>query len=171
MQEEFALLTLGKNDESIELHYAEEIIAHVCHLVSQATRIVRFYTPDLEHGIYDNSKMVDAFSNFARNNRNAELQILIEDINAVVQRDHLILDLSRRLPSSIKIRKASAPMGEKLTSFLLADTSGVLAQSDKSEQPRIINFNNRIKVAKLAISFDQVWHKSVSPAELRSLPL
>jgi hypothetical protein len=96
---------LGVDKRHREILTNDEYTANACLLVTQAERFIRIYTHDLEREIYDNNAFRDALSLFARKHSNTEVHILIEDIQPTLKQNHLVLELSRRLSSSITIRQ------------------------------------------------------------------
>lgn len=156
--------------EFLDLSSLEEIQFHLQNMIAQASHKVRILSPDLEHSWYDNDGFADMLSRFARSSRFAEVRILVHDIEPAIKNGHSILELARRLSSKILIRRSDSLQDSKLDHFLLADNSGLISKNGQDHFASA-NYNSRYRVKLYAEAFDQIWHRSQLPIELRHIAL
>lgn len=162
---------LGEENQRFTLDTPSEQIACICAMTQQSLRHLRIYTPDLESDLYDNREFADAVSQLARSSRFAEIRILIEDTKLIVARGHALLELHRRLPSSVTIRKLTMDIHSLVQPFMIADETGVLLRPDDGEGPSFANFCDRVKARSLIELFDPLWDRSLPDPELRNLSM
>ena len=162
---------LGEENQRLTLNTPSEQIACIRAMTEQSLRHLRIYTPNLESELYDNSDFASAVSQLARSSRFAEIRILIEDTRLIIARGHALLELHRRLPSSVTIRKLTMDIHGLEQPFLIADESGVLLRPDDGEGPSFANFCDRVTAKSLIEIFDQLWDRSYPDPELRSLSM
>lgn len=162
---------LGQENQRLTLDTPSEQIACICAMAEQSVRHLRIYTPNLESELYDNREFADAVSALARSSRFAEIRILIEDTRLIIARGHALLELHRRLPSSVTIRKLTMDIHSLEQPFLIADQAGVLLRPDDGEGPSFANFCDRVKAKSLIEMFDPLWDRCYPDPELRSLSM
>jgi len=162
----------SQNAERIILQSPQDYRESAVELISKGRRILRLFSPDLEHDIYDNDDITQAVLNLARVSRNSEIRILIRDTQPAVKRGHRLLDLSRRLTSIIDIRKFSIDSNELPPHVLLIDNAGVMIRADGEIQDiGFVSFEDRGLNNTLALVFDELWHRSQSDFDLRGLTI
>ncbi len=160
---------LGLDTDIIQTHLNAEIQQHLVTMLQQARDSVRISSPLLNPAIFNNEEIRAALSKFARRSRSAEVQILVSNAKVVGQRGHRLLELSRRLSTSVIMRKLDLAENETHSEYLLADDCGVIEFGGSEKDPTSINFCDRVRNKNLAETFDPLWHKSRSPVELRRL--
>ena len=161
--------SLGEENLRYTLNTPSEQIACISSMASQTLRYLRIYTPNLESELYDNREFAEAVSKLARSSRFAEIRILIADTRLIIARGHALLELHRRLPSSIAIRKLTIDTHGLPQPFLIADESGLLLRPDDGEGPSFANFCDRVTAKSLIDLYDPLWDRSYPDPELRSL--
>ncbi len=163
--------SLGDKSERIVLTSPRQITDCASAMVSQGHRSMRLYSPDLEHEIYDDPMFASAVSRLARVSRNSDIRILIEDSRNVIQRGHCLLDLSRKLSSTLSIRLLTQTSEELTDSFLLVDDCGVLMQPKEEEDQGFAHFNDRVSNKQWSHLFDELWLRSGPDPQLRHLSI
>lgn len=162
----------SQNASRVILTQTQEYRDHALELIGKGRRILRLFSPDLEHDIYDNEEIAQAVLNLARVSRNSEIRILIRDSRPAVKRGHRLLDLSRRLTSIVEIRKFSIDSNELPPHVLLVDGSSVMIRADEETQDAgFASSDDRGLVHSLALTFDELWHRSQSDFDLRGLTI
>ncbi len=140
-------------------------------MACQATRKIKILSRHLESEIYDSEAIRDAFSTLARTNPRSEIQLLVVNERPLVTQRQRIIELIRRLPSSIylKLINTSYPYDE--SSMALFDREGVVFQKENSIYEGFANFNNPGRVKQLTEIFDNHWAHGKESLELRQLKL
>lgn len=143
---------------------------HAWLLASQSRRQLRLYSPNLDHTIFNHPALQDAFSALARAGRQSRIRIILRDPRPAIARSHRLVELARRLSSTIEIRRAP-PREEDGpdNSYLLADDRGLLWLPEKTEQRGYAHYNYPARVRELGNAYEQLWEQSESEPELRIL--
>ena len=138
-------------------------------LAQQSRRQLRVLSHTLDHALYDNEAFVSALSELARRGRNSEIRLLVIDIKPLVQRGHRLIELCRRLSTTLRIRRANCEPEDIKENFLVADDRGVLCYSLREPEKAWADFNNRPLAEDYAAQFDELWHRAIDDPELRLL--
>jgi len=83
-------------------HPFDELAVSLCR---SAARSLAILSPTLDHAVFDNRPLAEAISALARSSRQTEVRILVSDSRPLVTRGHRLLQLARRIPSSLRIQK------------------------------------------------------------------
>jgi hypothetical protein len=95
--------------------------------------------------------------------------VLIQNVDRVVKDGHRLVELARRLGSSIQIRRCAQQYRRYCGTFLLVDNTGYLYRPLSSRYEGLASFNNAAEVARLGKYFREVWEHSDTDMELRRL--
>ena len=110
-------------------------------------------------------------SALARSSRQAQVRILISDSRGLLGRRHQLLQLARRLPSVVHIRKLAEHPQWNNETVVIRDKDGVLYKPGGSEHDAFFEPNSRASTARHLELFDDLWRYSLEDPELRSLSL
>ncbi len=138
-------------------------------LCESAMRHLAIQSPQLDHAAFDNSALVDAISALARRSRQAQVRILVSDARSLVTRGHKILQLARRLPSVVHIRKLAEHPQWNNETIVIRDRDGVLFKPGGSDHDAFYEPDSRASTVRHLELFDELWRYSVEDPELRSL--
>jgi hypothetical protein len=164
-------LRLGVDREAIRLAGSDDACAVAMALATQARRTLLLHTYDLEARIYDRQPFIEAVSALVRRHPGACFDVLIQNVDRVVKDGHRLVELARRLGSSIQIRCCTQQYRGYCGTFLLADDAGYLYRPLASRYEGLASFNNAAEVARLGKYFREVWEHSDADMELRRLYL
>lgn len=140
-------------------------------LCDDASRHVCILSPQLDHAAFDNGELVDALSALARRSRQAQVRILISDARPLVVRGHRLLQLARRLPSTVQIRKLAEHPNWNNETTVIKDRNGVLYKPGGSDHDAFYEPDSRATTQRHLEQFEELWRYSVEDAELRSVYL
>lgn len=163
------LLQLGVDGDTLRLAGSDDVSAVAAELARQARRSLLLYSFDLEARIYDRREFIDAVSALVRRQPGACFDVLIQNVERVVKDGHRLVDLMRRMGSSIQIRHCAEQYRSYCGTFLLADDRGYLYRPLSSRYEGVASFNNAAEVARLGNYFREVWEHSKTNMELRRL--
>jgi len=166
---DFETLRLGVDRDTLKLAGSDDVRAIAVELACQARRTLLLHTFDLEARIYDRQPFIDAASALVRRYPGACFDVLIQNVERVVKDGHRLVELARRLGSSIQIRQCPQQYRGYCGTFLLADDSGYLYRPLSSRYEGLASFNNAAEVSRLGKYFREVWEHSDTNMELRRL--
>ncbi|MEZ5501971.1 MAG: hypothetical protein R3E50_04700 [Halioglobus sp.] len=158
------------NDEYIVgIEYPRPFDEYAVSLCRGAARYICILSPALDHEAFDNSDLADALSALARRSRQTLIRILISDSRPLLGQGHRLLQLARRLPSTIKMRKLAEHPDWNNETVVIRDRNGVLFKPGGSEHDAFYEPDSRPATQKHLERFDELWRFSVEDPELRSL--
>lgn len=139
-------------------------------LVQAARRDIWLYTRDLEHDLYAQPAMVEAFRAYATSGRAGTVHILIQEPQNAQGAGHPLLALAQRLPSVFLFRSPSDPVDLQYPSaFLVNDRDGYLFRQLGSRWEGDWSPNQPARAKQLQEHFMRVWERSRACTELRAL--
>ena len=149
-------------------HPFDELAVSLC---ASAARYVFILSPRLDHQVFDNPEMSSALASLARASRQTEVRILISDSRQIVSRGHRLVQLARRLPTSIHIRKLPEHPDCHGEPVITRDMDGVLFNPGGSDHEGFYEPNSRASARKHLEHFEELWRHGTADVELRSLSL
>ncbi len=162
-------LQLGVDRDTIRLAGSDDVRAMAVELARQAQHTLLLHTHDMEARIYDRQPFIEAVSALVRRYPGACFDVLVQDTDRVVKEGHRLVELARRLGSSIQIRRCAEQYRHYCGTFLLADNAGYLYRPVSSRFDGLASFNNSAEVERLGKYFREVWEHSDTDMELRRL--
>ncbi|MDB6062283.1 MAG: hypothetical protein JWM78_2386 [Verrucomicrobiaceae bacterium] len=159
---------LGEDSERFAVNNRAEIALD---LTQQCHRQLRLLSNTLDPELYNSSAFADALSQLARRSRYSEIRILVLDAHAIVERGHKLVELQRRISSTIHLRRADCEPATIKENFLIADNRGLLCYSLKEPEKAWADYNNLPLAEDYSAQFDELWHRSIDDPELRLLSL
>ena len=162
-------LRLGESSLEFEVESLAESTAVAHALAAQTQRTLLLHTEDLEPAIYDESAFLDAVTRLSHAHSQSRIWILIQDARKVVQHGHRLIEIARRMSSSIQLRRPAEQYRNYHESFLLADGCGYLHRPIAARYEGTANFHDPGKVADFEKYFMEVWERSEPDEEIRRL--
>jgi predicted GNAT family N-acyltransferase len=151
------------------VHYPEPFATLAIELAATANRQLRIYSPKLDHAVFDRQAMADAIAALARNSRYSDVRILVCDSEPMVKQGHRLLNLSRRLPSSVHIQTLSEHPNLPDYSFVIRDTNGTIYKPTDNDREGFYEPDSRASAKRFIEQFDELWSRSKPDPELRIL--
>jgi len=149
-------------------HPFDDLAVELC---QGASRYVCILSPSLDHAVFDSSALAEALSALARRSRQTLVRILINDARPLVGRGHRLLQLARRLPSTILIQKIADHPDWNGETVVIRDRDGVLYKPAGSNHEGFYEPDSRASTQKHLELFEDLWRHSAQDTELRSLSL
>lgn len=145
-------------------------------LIQQARRQVCIYSPQLDVNLFGQPTMVDACSGFARSDRFANLKLLVNDSEPLIQQSHPLVRLQQRLCDKIELRclpKDFDPdnMHKLERSFIVTDQTGLMLQHTTESWDGFINFDDKPNAREFAQLFSFLWKHAEIIKEIQRLGL
>lgn len=164
-------LNLGADSRSWLFDRPQQMRELMGSLAGQARQRVWLYDATLDHELYGRPDFCELISQVARRHRHSDVRLLITDYKPLIQRRHGLVELMRRLPSSIELRLLHDTTVAEKKPFMLADRQGVLYRHQFGGAQGFANFADGGRVKRLEQRFTQMWNISQPPLELRQLSL
>jgi hypothetical protein len=162
---------LGRDAGPIALHSYKDHRRICRQMLEQTRHDLCLLTRDLNKAVFDQAEFVAGLQALATRSRGSRIRILLQDHDAVVKQGHRIVELARRLTSSVEIRLPASDWTDYPENFLLADDYGVVHQSLASSYEATADFHAPLKVRRLRAQFDEIWETAEPDTELRRLHL
>jgi len=140
-------------------------------LCRSAAREVCILSPQLDHEVFDNPELVAALLELARGGRQTRVRVLIADSRGIMGRGHRLLELARRMPSSVMIRKLAEHPDWNGQTIVLRDRDGVLFKPGDSDHNGFCEPSSPSSARQHLELFEELWRYSVQDIELRSLSI
>jgi|GEM_PF-5282511 len=140
-------------------------------LLAQARREVRIRSALLSGAVFDSVEFNQALSDFVRSSRDANVRILVDYPNVLLQRDHRTVALMRRLSDKIHFHHFYGEADEQRDSALLTDQQGLLIMPADAEAAGFFSLSDKIQTADLVEKFDYDWRLSPIASQLRQLSI
>jgi hypothetical protein len=162
-------LRLGETSLEFEVEKLAEARAVAQALAAQTQRTLLLHTEYLEPAIYDESAFLDAVTRLSHAHSQSRIWILIQDARKVVQHGHRLIEIARRMSSSIQLRRPAEQYRNYHESVLLADGCGYLHRPIAARYEGTANFHDPGKVADFEKYFMEVWERSEPDEEIKRL--
>ena len=140
-------------------------------LVASASRHICILSPALDHDVFDRRELSEALAALARRGRESLVRILVSDARPIVQRGHRLLQLARRLPSSVRLQKLAEHPDWKGETIVIRDRDGVLYKPGDADHEGFYEPDSRASAQKHADLFEELWRHSAPDVEFRSFSL
>jgi len=158
----------GNTESDIQLSSAKELSAAIIQATENTLRTIKIFTPDLVAEIYNNDEFRKQLLNFTRENRHAQIQILVDDITTALHNGHKLIGLAQQMSSIITIKDTPADFQGTNISFILFDQSEFIFKPDKTSQIAIFSkCKNRSN--KLHEFFTSAWDQAEQNSHTRRL--
>ena len=141
----------------------------ILEMTKQAITFVRIYSPVLEHKLFDNIELREILSVLARKNRYTHIEILLHDSHRVTRNGHALLDISRKLSSSIKMKIVHPELRQLNHEYVLVDGAGIVYRRDFEAFDGYANFSDITECNRLGRQFNAAWESGLNDPNLRQL--
>lgn len=143
----------------------------VAEIASFAARSLVIFTPDLEHGVYDSSRFLEAVKRLVLSRSHARIRVLISDPARVQHTANRFLHIGRRLSSFIEFRHLSDTCQNRGDAFLIVDGSALVYRA-VADRWQGLSDSYEPRMARLYLGqFEQMWQLSEPAHELRETRL
>lgn len=161
----------GQPSGVITLARREEFRLASLSLARQAVRSLDILSYDLDAPLYDQMDFVMAVKQFCLQSRQSQVRILLHNNERVQKQGHRLVDLARRVPSRISIRRPHPDYLQRQENFLLADRTGHLIRRLYSRYQGEVNFSDRLGSERWVDFFNEIWNCSEPDIDLRRLDI
>ncbi len=163
------LLVVGESTGVITLDGSDDFHAALDNMIRQARSSVRIFTQELDHELYDHAEFIRHASRIGRQVKNCSIDILIKKPDKAARLGHRLVELHRRLPSSIHIRQLPSDYEENTEEFMIVDEIGIVRRFTMGYMQGNCEFKSIPDALKKTRFFDEIWQKAEPCQELRRL--
>ena len=160
---------LGEDSPPLTLESSADNYAVTLAMLRQTRRTVEIFSRQLDGRLYDTAGFIETLGKVASRQPQVRIRILLKEIEPLVSHDHRIIELSRRLSSSIHIRHVHEHYKEYNQAFMIFDQRGVIRRQLADRFDGIARFNDPMEARNLGAFFDEVWEASQPDPNLRRL--
>ncbi|MDA0978259.1 MAG: GNAT family N-acetyltransferase [Proteobacteria bacterium] len=160
---------LGVDRQMILLRSESDFANVIMEMARQARQYIRIYSPYLAHELFDRTELRDICSNLARRNRYTRVEILIFDPHRVFKNGHALLNISRRLPSSIGIKIVDPEMRQQNHEYVIVDGEGLIYRQEVDNYEGYACFHDITESNRLNRQFTASWESGLLDPNLRQL--
>jgi predicted GNAT family N-acyltransferase len=153
------------------VEYPEPFATLAVTLADKARRHLRIYSHTLDHEVFDNADLAAAMTRLVRRGRQSDIRILVNDPRPMVSRGHRLLQLSRRLSSTISIRVLDEHPELPEASYIVRDHDGILYKPDERGANGFFEPDSRASAKRFVEGFDVLWRWGKTDPRLRRLTL
>lgn len=151
----------NSEDVTTPLDSKQTIQSGLIELVSSVNQRVDILSSHLPATIFNNEELVRALFSQIRNNRFAHVRILLRDSSKLISQHHVFLDLIRRVPSKIQVRKTHTDDQLLPHGFVLVDQTGHLYQPNTNNHKGVMSRRCKETVRRLDEEFSTLWGRSL----------
>jgi predicted GNAT family N-acyltransferase len=163
---------LGQDGGLLRLDSQALVTRAVAALAFQARRELTVLTADLEPHLYDQQPFLDAVRRLAVEwSGRLPVRVLLIDADPAIRRGHRLIELARRLSSTVRIAAVPPDMTEQTDAYLLADDAGYCLSRRADPGTYLVDFAAPAQTRVLRRGFDAIWERAGVHPGLRRLHL
>jgi hypothetical protein len=141
----------------------------VVEMVGMTDRRIAIFSSDLEPGIYNEERFLEAVKRLTLGKPFARIRVLIANPARVVRNGNPFVQLARRLSACIEFRNVNEEYRDHREAFLIADETALIYRSDSRKWEGIADTHEPAVARRYLGLFDEVWKASRVEAEIREL--
>ncbi|MBL4680342.1 MAG: GNAT family N-acetyltransferase [Pseudomonadales bacterium] len=164
-------VVLGEVNDFLILRSNEAFQNVIVDMCQQAKHSLHILSPFLDHALFDQLDLREICSALARKNKHTNIEILLFDPHRVIKNGHCLVELSRRLPSSMNIRIVDPEMRNSNHEYVIVDGRGYIYRQEVDLYDGCANFYDVTESNRLLRQFRRSWESSVADPNLRQLKL
>jgi predicted GNAT family N-acyltransferase len=153
------------------LTYPEPFATLALELALTARRSLCIYSQQLDCEVFDSPEMVSAITALARRSRYSDVRMLINDPRPMIKQGHRLLELARRLSSTVHIRVIQEHPELPDATFVLRDNDGTVYKPEERHQTGFYEPDSRAVAQGHIEKFDDLWRWGRVDSGLRLLRL
>lgn len=149
----------------------EEFAESVADIAGVAARSLAIFTPDLEHGVYDTRRFLEAVKRLVLSRSHARIRVLITDPGRIQHSVNRFLYVGRRLSTFIEFRHLPESFQHRADAFMIADSSALVYRARAERWEGIADTCEPRMARRYLAEFDQMWQLGENTPETRELRL
>lgn len=162
---------LGESAGLLLLRRESEFHRVILTMTQQASQSIRILSPMLDHKLFDSTELYETCSALARKNKYTRIEFLLYDTHRVVKNGHALVEIARRLPSSIGIKVVHPELRSLNHEFVLVDDAGLIYRQDIENYEGYANFKDVTESNRLKRQFRAAWESGLQDPNLRQIKI
>lgn len=162
---------LGEDKQLILLRSESDFKNVILEMAGQARRSIQIYSPLLSHELFDHEALMTICSALARRNKFTKIEMLVFDPHRMIKNGHALLNIARKLPSSIRIKIVDPELRQQHHEYVLVDGLGVIYRGEHDVYAGTACFQNVTDCRRLGRQFTASWESGLLDTNLRQLSL
>lgn len=163
--------SIGEESGKISLESKVDFQNAALDLALKARRTICILSFDLEHVLYDHDDTIRAFSRMVRHNRANEIRVLVTDSYRAVKFGHRLVELARRLPSYIHLRRTHSDYADHNENFMVVDDMAILYRPSYELYTGFVDYKGIPIAQQKQLWFNEIWERSSEDPSFRQLSL
>jgi hypothetical protein len=160
---------LGQDNDERALAYPSEYREVLAQMLAQGKNSVLVFAYDLEPQVYEHFAFYEGLRQIALAHQRSHVRVLLQNPKSMATRGSRLLEMSRRMSSSVEIRKPSRDFIERKDSFVVVDGVGFVYRPIYSMYEGLVDFYNPGKARKLSEQFNEMWNSASRNIDLLRL--
>ncbi len=141
-------------------------------IAQQSRHAISISSADGDPDLFDRASFEQAVRRVALSGRGARVRLLLRETGRMARDGHRLLELSRRLPSLVEIRRVEAvESGQDEDLFLLDDVGGSYWQARADVLRADATLRDPHRAAELTTRFEHHWQRARPDSALRHLAI
>ena len=155
----------------VRVRYPAPFDALVVAQARLARRELAVLSPRLDPRVFDREPFHAALRTLIRRERQALVRVLVMDARALTARGHGLLELARRAPTKVAIRRLKEHPDWNGDTQVLRDRDSLLALPGGERDPGFYRPGDRARCETARGRFDELWRAGVVDPEFRALSI
>jgi len=147
----------------------DETLDATVQMVENAHRRISIFSADLESGVYDEDRFIEAVKRLTLSKPFVRIRVLISNPSRLVRNGNPFVQLARRLSACIEFRNVDEEYRDHREAFLIADEAAVLYRLDARKWEGIVDTHEPAVARRYLGMFDEIWNASRVEAEVSEL--
>jgi predicted GNAT family N-acyltransferase len=139
--------------------------------IAATQRYLDVQSAALDHALFDSDVVADLVSKLARRHATSRVRILVDDVKEIVARGHRLVELARRLPSKVEIRRATDGKASQDGTFVVGDSTAVWLLQEQDPYAGWSSPHAPVRAERLLVEYVRRFERAVNDPELRLLKL
>ncbi len=155
----------------VRLNYPRPFDQLVVAQAALARRELRILSPNLDPLVFEQEALFSALRALLRKGRMSQIKVLVQDARGISRRGHGLLNLARRLPSGITLKRLAEHSDWSGDTQVIRDRDSLLALPGGDLDPGFYRPDDRARSETALGRFEELWRVADVDPEFRSLAL
>ena len=134
-----------------------------------AKKQICIFGQDVDSTLFDTQEFVECLSTLARKSHRVQIKIIAHNTQVNIQNGHRLIELKRRLSSSIHIRKTDHEHHDLQQTLLLIDDFAYLLCPRATRYEGTASHYDRLEVREQQSLFNKLWDLATPDLNVREL--
>lgn len=155
--------------ERIRFEGREQASKLVLELALLAKKQICIFGQDIDQILFDTKEFVNCISTLAKKSHRVQIKIIAHNTQINIQNGHRLIELKRRLSSSIHIRNTDSEHRDLQQTILLIDDFAYLICPRATRYEGTASHYDRLEVREKQTQFNTLWDLATPDLNIREL--